>query len=78
MNEPEVKELEWHDGEFGYVYGYVDQVRLFSLGYRDGGYMLGTELPGIKPKRAPDLQSGKLLAQKILGIYVKFLTKRPT
>ena len=72
-----IKKIEWKEGKYGFEYGYIGKIRMFSIGMSDSDsykYVLRPSLPGIKDNfEFPNREQAREKAQEILKEFVEYI-----
>jgi hypothetical protein len=70
------KEIDWRAGNYGYYYGYVGPIRLFTLGFGSKGkYDLSSSLPQMNKKKVDSIEDGKEQAVKMLETFIGMISE---
>jgi len=69
-----LKKIEWKEGQYGFEYGFVGKIRLFSCGYEEKGkYLLTTTLPQHKTFLCENMDECKEKAIEVLRKFIEYI-----
>jgi hypothetical protein len=77
-----MKEIEWKDGQYGFEYGYVGKIKLFTCYYDTGRpkgesgnkYKLDSTLPQMKSINCKDMDECKEEAKRLFQVFIDYIT----
>lgn len=74
MQELKLNPIKWVSGNYGFEYGYIKGIQLFSVGYNEKStYKLVCSLPQLKPFIADTQEKAKVNAERMIINYIKYL-----
>ena len=71
-----IKKIRWEDGQYGFRYGYIGKIRLFSMSYSNEGYGLTSYLPMEAIEKIKTVKYAEKQAEEYLEKLINFLTEK--